>query len=263
MGQYIHNGIPFHYEVRGEGVPFIFLHGLGNDHNHAFDTMEVREGLQLIGLDQHGHGESGFDWDKMNFDTMADDVIALADHLGLERFYVGGISMGAGVSVNLAIRYPQRLLGAVLIRAAWMDAPMEEELVCWFAKVHEYIGRDNGLQQYQQDPQVQKVCQAWGLPDNGNGYFESESCQRMSKKFAIMPSCQPVAKREKLEQLGLPVLVIACHNDPVHPFSYSQWYGQWIPGARFVEVPAKSVDAKAYRSQLNGAIYDWMQHNAK
>ena len=258
MGQFIHNGITFHYEVQGEGVPFIFLHGLGNDYMHAYNTMEVRDGVQLIGLDQHGHGDSGYDWDRMDFDTMADDVVALADHLGLERFVVGGISMGAGVSVNIATRYSERLLGAVLIRTAWMDAPMDEDLILWFAKSHEYINQEDGLKKYQQDPKVQRVCKAWGLPDNGNGYFESESCHRMSKKFAIMPSKQPIADGNQLTKIDLPVLVISCHDDPIHPFAYGQWYAEKIPGAQFVEVPAKAVDALGYHDQLNGAVYEWL-----
>lgn len=258
MGQFIHNSITFHYEVKGEGLPFIFLHGLGNDHTHAFNTMEIRDGVQLISLDQHGHGTSGYDWDHMNFDTMADDVVALADHLGLERFLVGGISMGAGVSVNLATRYPKRLLGAVLIRPAWMDGPMDPDFIRWFAKAYEYINQEDGLRKYQQDPLVQRVCADWGLPDNGNGYFESESCHRMNKKFLIMPPSQPIAHRDQLAQIDLPVLVISCHDDPIHPFAYGQWYADQIPGAQFVEVPAKAVDAQGYRDQLNGSIYGWL-----
>jgi len=259
MSQFVHNGITFRYEVRGQGIPFIFLHGLGNDHTHAYNTLELREGVQLITLDQQGHGDSGYDWDQMSFDTMADDVIALADHLGLDRFFVGGISMGAGVSVNVAIRYPQRLLGAVLIRTAWMDAPMNQDLILWFAKACEYIDQDNGLAKYQQDPDVQRICKAWGLPDNGNGYFESESCRSMSRKFVIMPPQQPVADWTLLTQIHLPVLVVACHNDPVHPFAYGQWYADRIPEAQFAEVPAKAVDALGYHREINQAIYGWIE----
>ena len=256
MGQFVNNGITFHYEVRGEGIPFIFLHGLGNDHLHAYSHVDVRDGVQLISLDQHGHGDSGYDWERMSFDTMAEDVIALADHLGLERFVVGGISMGAGVSVNLAVRYPERLLGAVLVRTAWLDAPMDDDMILWFAKFHEYLGREDGLAKYRQDPQVQRVCRERGLPDNGNGYFESESCRRMSQKFLIMPAQQPIAHQSRLAQIDLPVLVISCPNDPVHPFVYGQWYAERIPGAQFAEVAPRSCPE--YHDQLNGTIYDWL-----
>lgn len=259
MGYFTHNEILFHYEVRGEGVPFIFLHGLGNDYMHAYDNVDVQEGMQLISMDQHGHGESGYRWEIMNFDTMADDVIALADHLGLDRFYVGGISMGAGVSVNLAIRYPERLLGAALIRPAWMDAPMNEDLILWFAKAHEYIKQEDGLGRYQADPEVQRVCAKWDLPINGNGYFERESCRDKSEKFLIIPPKQPVSDWKQLEQIHMPVLVISCHNDPVHPFAYGQWYAERIPGAVFAEIPAKSVDGKGYHQQLNHWISQFIQ----
>jgi pimeloyl-ACP methyl ester carboxylesterase len=41
---------------------------------------------------------------------------------------VGGISMGAGVALNLAFRYPQRAVGLVLSRPAWLDSPRPENI---------------------------------------------------------------------------------------------------------------------------------------
>ncbi len=60
------------------------------------------------------------------FDVFADDLIALADQLGLDRFVVGGISLGAGTALNLAIRYPERVSALVLCRPAWLDRPQAE-----------------------------------------------------------------------------------------------------------------------------------------
>jgi pimeloyl-ACP methyl ester carboxylesterase len=75
-----------------------------------------------------------------------------------------------------------------------------------------------------------------------------------------MPQKQPIAHESQLTQIDLPVLVISCHDDPVHPFAYGQWYADRISGARFVEVPAKSVDAQGYHDQLNEAIYGWLDN---
>ena len=81
----------------------------------------------VIALNARGHGTSSdIDPAAATFDTFADDVIALADHLGPDRFVVGGISPGAGTALNLVIRYPERVTALVLCRPAWLDRPQSE-----------------------------------------------------------------------------------------------------------------------------------------
>lgn len=260
MAEFQHNGITFHYEARGEGIPFIFLHGLGNDYMHAYDTIDEQEGVRLISLDQHGHGQSGFRWDIMDFDTMGDDIIALAEHLELDRFYLGGISMGAGVSVNVAVRYPERVRGIFLVRNAWLDGPMEPNIVNGFALVDRYIGMKDGREKYLADPEVQQFRQEMpGCAKAFLNYFDSESCVRMHRKFAVMPEKQPIRDRSQLQKLSVPTLVVACKNDPIHPFEYGEWYAGQIPGAQFLEIPAKAADSAAYHSRLNAAIQKFIR----
>ena len=59
---------------------------------------------RLLTLDCRGHGatEPLGEEARLNFSAFADDVVALLDHLGIEQAIVGGISMGAGVALNLA-----------------------------------------------------------------------------------------------------------------------------------------------------------------
>ena len=82
-------------------------------------------GVRLLSLDCRGHGGTRPLGPRTSspFSSFADDVAALMDHLGLQRAVVGGISMGAGVALNLAFRYPQRVVGLVLAHPAWLDSP--------------------------------------------------------------------------------------------------------------------------------------------
>ena len=66
--------------------------------------------------------------DKLTIATLADDLIGLLDHLGIEQAVIGGISLGAAVAVNVALRYPERVLGLVLSRPAWIDGPLPENV---------------------------------------------------------------------------------------------------------------------------------------
>ena len=49
------------------------------------------------------------------FYDIADDVIALMDHLGIEQFILAGMSMGGYIAQRLALKYPKRLKGLILI----------------------------------------------------------------------------------------------------------------------------------------------------
>ena len=108
----------------GGSMPFMFQHGLGGDANQPLGYIGDAPPSPVISLNARGHAPSSdIDPAAATFDTFADDVIALADQLELARFIVGGISLGAGTALNLAIRYPDRVAALVLCRPAWLDRP--------------------------------------------------------------------------------------------------------------------------------------------
>jgi len=132
MPTFERGGLSFNYLDEGDpsGRPFVFQHGLGGDVSQPADIFPPPSGIRLLSLDCRGHGgtrplgPAG----KLSFSSFADDLAALMDHLGLQRAVVGGISMGAGVALNLASRYPKRVVGLVLSRPAWLDSPRPKNL---------------------------------------------------------------------------------------------------------------------------------------
>ena len=53
-----HDGIHFHYQDAGRGVPFFYQHGLGGDVNQTFEIFKPPAGFRLIGFDCRGHGQT-------------------------------------------------------------------------------------------------------------------------------------------------------------------------------------------------------------
>ena len=78
------NNVTIHYDEIGEGYPFFFLHGLGNDNKQTREMYAPVEGVRCIIPDQRAHGLSSWDG-NISFELMCADVLALADHLGIER----------------------------------------------------------------------------------------------------------------------------------------------------------------------------------
>ncbi len=130
MPSFSREDIEFHYVDRGNGIPLVVQHGLGGDLAQPSVLFEPPDGFRLLSMDARGHGETrplGRE-DELSIATFADDMVAWLDHLGVEKAIVGGISMGAAIALNMALRYPERLLGLILSRPAWLDAPYPPRL---------------------------------------------------------------------------------------------------------------------------------------
>src|SRR5262245_38296441 len=130
MPRFRRDGIDFAYVDRGEGIPVIIQHGLGGDTAQPTLLFQPPPGFRLISFDARGHGETRpfGPPEKIALAAFADDLLGLLDHLGIERAIVGGISMGAAIALNLGLRYPDRMLGLILSRPAWLDRPFPPHL---------------------------------------------------------------------------------------------------------------------------------------
>ncbi len=80
-----HDGLRFHYAEAGAGQPFIFQHGLGGDTAQSLGLLRPPPGTRLIAFDCRGHGQTAARaTDRLTFEALASDWLALMDHLGQE-----------------------------------------------------------------------------------------------------------------------------------------------------------------------------------
>jgi pimeloyl-ACP methyl ester carboxylesterase len=130
-GQYAEvNGLTMYFETHGSGRPLILLHGgLGSGEMFGSILPALAERHQVIAVDLQGHGRTA-DIDRP-LDTwfMADDIAALIDHLGLDRPDLVGFSLGGGVALRAAAKYPEKV-GRVVAASAFIrrDAVYPEML---------------------------------------------------------------------------------------------------------------------------------------
>lgn len=110
------NGLELYYDIRGRGRPLILLHG-GMHHGESFkDLWRVLEGEYcVITADLQGHGRTA-DVDRpLDFASLADDVVALMDHLQVARANVMGYALGGSVALSLALAHPDRVHRLALV----------------------------------------------------------------------------------------------------------------------------------------------------
>jgi pimeloyl-ACP methyl ester carboxylesterase len=112
------NGVALWYATTGNGPPVVLLHGgLANADYWGNQVRALRAHHTVIVMDSRGHGRSARDARPFGYDLMADDVVALLDHLRLPKADIVGWSDGAIIGLDLAIRHPARV-GRVFAFAA-------------------------------------------------------------------------------------------------------------------------------------------------
>lgn len=124
------NDIEFYYEVYGEGAPVVLLHGLALDGSIWKEVANLYgDQARFILPDLRGHGRSGIGRADGSIEQFADDLVRLADHLGIERFTLAGHSMGGYISLAFAERHPQRLAGLIMVTSnARADTPEKKKM---------------------------------------------------------------------------------------------------------------------------------------
>ncbi len=104
------NGIEMYYAVYGEGDPLILLHGgLGNADYWANQIPAFAEQFKVIVADSRGHGRSTRTEEPYSYQLMASDVLALMDHLDIDKASLVGWSDGGIIGLDIAMNHPERL----------------------------------------------------------------------------------------------------------------------------------------------------------
>jgi len=119
VGQYADvNGINLYFETHGAGRPLILLHGgLGSGEMFGPVIPALADRHQVIAVDLQGHGRTA-DIDRpIDIQLMADDIAALIDYLGLDRPDLVGYSLGGGVALYAAAKYPAKV-GRLVVASA-------------------------------------------------------------------------------------------------------------------------------------------------
>lgn len=120
-----------YYQIQGEGFPLLLLHGFtGSSHNWQHILPYLSRHHRVLAPDLIGHGRSPVpaDYRRYSMEQAVDDLLALLDAQGIERFDLLGYSMGGRVALHLALAAPERVRLLVLESASpGIDDPAERE----------------------------------------------------------------------------------------------------------------------------------------
>lgn len=106
------NKINMYYAVYGDSTktPLLFIHGgLGHADLWAAQIKSLSNDFRVIVADTRGHGRSTHDGQPFSYDLLADDYLALLDHLQIDKVHLIGWSDGANIGYQISLTAPERL----------------------------------------------------------------------------------------------------------------------------------------------------------
>ncbi len=255
VGFFDSDGVQLYYESHGHGPRvMVFMHGILMDSNmnHRLAADLAGTGHRVILLDLPGHGLSvkpkRASFHRM--DTYAQHVVRLLDHLGIDMAVIGGVSLGANVSLLVAAQAPERVKGLVLEMPVleWAVPAAAITFVPMLFAVH--FAR----------PVVTRT--AWlfrRLPRTGIGPLDStmntlsnDPTETAAVLHGILAG--PIAPTvDQRAAMAAPALVIGHRVDRVHPFHDAEQLARRLPNGRLVQA-ASIFELRMHPERLTGEI---------
>jgi pimeloyl-ACP methyl ester carboxylesterase len=200
------NGINLYYETHGSGRPLILLHG-GLGAGQMFEPIlpTLAADHQVVVVDLQGHGRTA-DIDRpIDIRLLADDIAALIDHLGLEKPDLVGYSLGGGVALFTAVKYPATV-GRLVVTSAHVKSDAIDPAI----RAQQGQVNASAAELMKETPMYQLYQRIAPRPEDF-GRLLDKIGESMSKPFDYS---------EEVRGLQVPTLLVAADADMAPPSHY-------------------------------------------
>lgn len=241
------DGTQLAYGIAGDGPPLIktshWLTHLEYDWQSPIWTHVNRhllDGRTLVRFDQRGNGLSAWDIEDFSFERHLEDLKAVVDAAGFDRFPIIGISQAAAVSAVFAARYPERVSKLILLGGyvkGWGHSEFADVAAAAVPLVEQGWGGKTLA--------TQGFFSSNFMPDapNENQKWFSELQKKSSNgknAAALMRALGRVNVEDELKGVKAPTLVMHAKHDSVVPYGNGRALAAAIPGASFVTLETRN-----------------------
>src|SRR6185312_3479560 len=245
--------------ARAAKRPLILLHGLllsQEMHRPLAEALAAR-GNRVITLDLLGHGRSDRPRDMWRYSmgSYGEEVVALMDHLGIERAVVMGTSLGANAGLEVASAHPERLRGLVLEMPVLDNGLLGSALA--FTPL--LVALTFGEPIMKVLSRVTSAIPRKLLPHYSNVMLDVVR-QEPGPSGALLQGLffgRVAPHRTERRTFTAPTLILGHGRDPVHPFSDAGMLAEEMPNARLIEADSL-VELRTRPERLTGEIADFL-----
>ncbi|MDQ6846962.1 MAG: alpha/beta hydrolase [Candidatus Dormibacteraeota bacterium] len=260
-GSFRSRGQRLAYTVHGSGDrPVVMLPGLllPARMNTPLAEHLAERGHRVILLDPLGQGESARPRDMWRYSMtqFARDVVALLDHLKLEQAVVGGTSLGANITLEVASIAPKRLR-AMILEMPVLDNALVGSAVAFSPLL---VAVTIGEPLMRLLSRLVRLIPSSVVPFNIGVVLEALR-QDPGPSGALLQGLffgRTAPHREERRTFTAPSLVIGHHRDPVHPFSDAGMLAKELPNGRLVEA-SSILEMRLRPDRLYGEIDTFLE----
>lgn len=242
MPELANHDVTISYSDEGAGRPVVLLHGHTLDRRVWLPVVPhlLSAGLRVIRPDLRGHGRSDRPDFGYHFSDHCGDVVALLDHLGLDRATLVGFSFGGGVALETTLTHPNRVTALGLVATVLPDRPFEPAFMEALREVAR-VARTDGVAAAMAGP--------WAAnPLFAHSFSKPGIREAVTAIVAGFPGAEFLATRrdtverdwtvpERLSEIGVPTGVVVGEQEMSGFRAYSDEIAAAVPGATLEIVP--------------------------
>ncbi|MDR5835675.1 alpha/beta fold hydrolase [Caballeronia sp. LZ034LL] len=253
------NGIDLHYEIHGSGPLLYLISGLGGSARFWEPNLAaLTRDYTVVLHDQRGTDRSERPETAYSVEMLADDVVALMDHLGHTRARFIGHSTGGAICQVLATKSPARV-EAMVLYASW---PATDAHFRWCFKMRRNVLDGAGRDAYAHG-NILFMYPAWYVQDNAEALeAEAHGAAEMAQPYAVVTARIDAILAfdwlEHLTEVKTPTLVVCAADDILTPPYQSRRLAHAIAGSRLevLETGGHSC-SRVVPEQFNALVGDF------
>ena len=118
----------FYILNQNQGIPIIFIHGVGLNHKIWKPQFDVFENT-IVAYDILGHGQTHLESSNLSFDNFSRQLLNLIDELNFKKIHLVGFSIGSLIARNFAENYNERLESLTLLCSVFKRSKEQQQIV--------------------------------------------------------------------------------------------------------------------------------------
>jgi len=241
-----YKGCNFAWRIEGAGPPLVVIEGVGAFGKSPSPLTEIlKNHFTILSFDNRGIGASEPAAVPLSIEQMADDTLALMNHLGWHSAHIVGHSMGGLIAQQLALTAKPRVrtLSLLCTFARGADATRMSARVFWIGLRLRLAPRRIRRKAF-----MELVVPPGGEPRNADelaamlsgvfGHDIADLPPVSNRQLDAMKRCDVTPRLHELA--GIPTLVISAEHDLIARPASGRSIAAGIPGAKYTEIPGAS-----------------------
>ena len=253
------DGTRIAWDESGTGDPVLLVHGLGSSRRRwsVLVPALAEAGYRALRLDLRGFGESSPPERPSGMDELLSDLEACVEAMQLDRFHLVGHSLGGMLAQRYAVQHPERVRSLVLASTTSHNGRRASAFARAMVLFSEH-GFDHVLSDI---PEIRSVlAEAFPGMDEPPLEMLRIGVEKPNPARAnAWRACVGFSLKDRLSEIGCPVLVMHGSADPLIPFVAGKLVHEAIPGSRFIEESGAGHSLPTERAEsFNRAVLEFL-----